>query len=116
MSASDSLEKETSKLSLEPKRRPYFGSCHCQKIRYIIWLTLPMQPPYAHSHGTLTQMMRKCNCTVCHKFGFFHLRAADSVRDFVILTPLDPLKELSDYQVNVDGYVLSLVLRSRASY
>jgi hypothetical protein len=111
---------DTAKLTLDPaaeaeaevapkaNRRAYFGSCHCQFTRYIVWLTLPASPPYVNSRGgdgTLTpsQSIRQCNCTVCHKFGFFHVRTANAPRDFALLSPLDPLRELGDYTANSHG-------------
>jgi hypothetical protein len=101
----DDLTTATSNLNLEPKRRPYFGSCHCGKIRYIAYITLPMTPPYTWTDKSKgpPQIIRKCNCTVCHKFGYFHLRVADPVNDFMVLAPLDPLKDLSNYQLRPEG-------------
>jgi hypothetical protein len=80
----------------EPQRRPYFGSCYCRFTRYIAWLTLPATPPYTHAKP-FPQLIRKCNCTSCHKLGFFHVRLADAPRDFALLSPADPFKDLSDY-------------------
>ena len=79
----------------EPKRRPYLGSCYCGFTRYIAWLTLPPQVPYQHADPPV-QMFRKCNCTHCHKLGFFHIRLTNSPKDFALLSPLDPLKDLAD--------------------
>jgi hypothetical protein len=81
---------------VEAKRRPYLGSCHCRFTRYIAWLTLPASPPY-DPVKPFPQLIRKCNCTSCHKLGFFHVRLADAPRDFALLSPTDPHKELSDY-------------------
>jgi hypothetical protein len=73
-----------------------------------VWLTLPASPPYINGRGadgTLapSQNMRQCNCTVCHKMGFFHVRTADAPRDFALLAPLDPMRELGDYTANSHG-------------
>ncbi|KAF2664618.1 hypothetical protein BT63DRAFT_460111 [Microthyrium microscopicum] len=75
----------------EPKRRVYYGSCSCQAVRYVCWLTLPASPPYnwVDKSKPPPQMIRKCNCTQCHKRGFLHVRVADSFKDFAILSPLD---------------------------
>jgi hypothetical protein len=85
----------------EIQRRPYVGSCHCGFTRYVCWLKLPASPPYARRtkpENKLSQVIRKCNCTICHKTGFFHLRMDNTPEDFVLLSPLDPRKELSDYR------------------
>jgi hypothetical protein len=80
-------------------RRPYFGSCHCGTVRYIVYLTLPMQPPYNWTDKTEPppQMARKCNCNVCHKTGMSHLRLANAPSDFMLLSPLDPLRAMGNY-------------------
>ena len=78
-------------------RRPYRGSCHCGHIKYIVYLTLP--PPFIHANppiATSTVRLRKCNCSTCHKMGYFHVRPMDSPNDFQLLSPSDP-SELSDY-------------------
>lgn len=80
-----------------PGRRLYRGSCHCQNITYIVYLTLPpplidAQPPSPSS----TVRIRKCNCSTCHKMAFFHVRPMDSPNDFQLLSPSDPAL-LSDY-------------------
>lgn len=86
------------------QRLPYTGSCHCGAIRYIVFLTLPpvsllnTEPP--PSRGV--QHIYRCNCTVCHKSGFLHVRPASAFDDFFVLSPLDPLQSLGDYRCN-DG-------------
>jgi hypothetical protein len=81
-------------------RRPYTGSCHCGKIKLIVFLTLPFEAPYIKPtlSQPLVQLVRKCNCTVCHKPGFFHINLKDARDDFILLSPLDPLKELTNYK------------------
>lgn len=83
-----------------PTRRPYTGSCHCSRIKFIIFLTLPFQPPYLRrdARQPAPQFARKCNCTVCHKAAYFHINLADPKSDFILLSPLDPLKELTNYK------------------
>ncbi|GFP54448.1 hypothetical protein ACSS6W_002244 [Trichoderma asperelloides] len=95
----DSASTEAS----EPRRLPYTGSCHCGNIRYVVFLTLPpaslvgaTKPP--PSRGV--QHMYRCNCTICHKTGFLHVRPASAFDDFFLLSPLDPLESLGDYQFN----------------
>ncbi|KND88893.1 hypothetical protein TOPH_06423 [Tolypocladium ophioglossoides CBS 100239] len=81
-----------------PTRVPFTGSCHCGAIRYILFLTLP------HPHSeTLpppkgVQRFYRCNCTVCHKMGHMHIRPASPTDDFLLLSPLDPFRDLGDYQ------------------
>jgi hypothetical protein len=88
-------------LSLESpivsQRRPYFGRCHCGFVRYIAWITLPAEVPCKRTVPP-SQLIRKCNCTICHKTGFVHVRLANSLKDFALLSPLDPIKELSNYK------------------
>ncbi|KAH7371451.1 hypothetical protein BKA64DRAFT_677031 [Cadophora sp. MPI-SDFR-AT-0126] len=81
-----------------PSRRPYKGSCHCGYTQYIAYLTLP--PPIIHAKPesrSSTIRIRKCNCTTCHKMSFFHVRLMSSPDDFLLLSPVDPFKDLSDY-------------------
>ncbi|KAL3422953.1 hypothetical protein PVAG01_04701 [Phlyctema vagabunda] len=80
------------------KRRPYHGSCHCGKTRYIAYLTLPPTVIDSHATATSTVRIRKCNCSTCHKAGIFHVRLQDSPNDFVLLSPLNPEEALSDYR------------------
>ncbi|KAK0119947.1 hypothetical protein ONS95_011371 [Cadophora gregata] len=88
-----------------PTRRPFHGSCHCGSIQYIIFLTLPHQPPSSDTSPPLgstrsNQEFYRCNCTPCHKAGHFHIRLDWAPQDFVLLSPLDPLTELGDYTCN----------------
>lgn len=87
----------------QPRRLPYTGSCHCGNIRFVVFLTLPpaslvgvTKPP--PSRGV--QRIYRCNCTVCHKSGFLHVRPASAFDDFFLLSPLDPLDSLGDYLCN----------------
>ncbi|KAH6605538.1 hypothetical protein Trco_004691 [Trichoderma cornu-damae] len=86
----------------QPQRLPYTGSCHCGAIRYVVFLILPpaslldCEPP--PSRGV--QRIYRCNCTVCHKSGFLHVRPASAFDDFFLLSPLDPLDSLGDYLCN----------------
>jgi hypothetical protein len=78
-------------------RRPYRGSCHCGKTRYICFLELP--PRVVHPEAPYdTTRIRKCNCTSCMKMNIFSVRMAFAPRDFVLLAPTDPFAELLDYQ------------------
>ncbi|KAF6801065.1 hypothetical protein CSOJ01_12016 [Colletotrichum sojae] len=88
-----------------PTRRPYRGSCHCGETQYIVFLTLPHTVPPPRPLGSeraprSQQDFYRCNCTTCHKAGFFHLRLQSSPDDFLLLRPLDPYKELGDYTVH----------------
>jgi hypothetical protein len=84
------------------QRRAYHGSCHCGFIKYITYLQFP---PLTAAHGTTRTAtlkepllrLRKCNCSTCHKMGFFHVRLPHASQDFALITPLDPMKELGDY-------------------
>lgn len=78
-------------------RRPYRGSCHCGHIKYIVFLTLPPAAVTIKASPESTVRIRKCNCSTCHKMGFFHVRLQDSPNDFVLLSPVDPETQLLDY-------------------
>ncbi|RFU81657.1 duf636 domain-containing protein [Trichoderma arundinaceum] len=104
MSQQQQLDKRSSTTDASPQsqRLPYTGSCHCGAIRYIVFLTLPpvsllnSEPP--PSRGV--QRIYRCNCTVCHKSGFLHVRPASAFDDFLLLSPLDPSDSLGDYLCN----------------
>lgn len=86
----------------QPQRLPYKGSCHCGAIRYIVFLRVP-PPSYANSAPPPkrgVQRIYRCNCTICHKIGFLHLRPTSEFDDFFLLSPLDPLESLGDYLCN----------------
>lgn len=88
-------------MTAQPQRRPFTGSCHCGNIRYIVYLTLPHTPP---TKAAYVQNFYRCNCTVCHKTGFFHMRLNSSPDDFFLLPPagsaeaIDPYRDMGDYQ------------------
>jgi hypothetical protein len=84
-----------------PIRRPYTGSCHCGATKFIAFLTLPHTPPPVSSILNVGQRFYRCNCTVCHKSGLFHIRLANAVSDFLLLSPLDPNTEFGDYRCNM---------------
>jgi hypothetical protein len=73
------------------------GSCHCGALRYIVFLTLPHPHPGGRAPPPGSQFFNRCNCTICHKAGFFHVRVASPADDFLLLSPLDPLADLGDY-------------------
>lgn len=78
-------------------RKPYTGSCHCGAFKYIVFLSLPHQPHEKGQDRSLFQRLYRCNCTICHKRGHFHVRVASDPDDFLVLSPADPLRELGDY-------------------
>ncbi|KMP04707.1 hypothetical protein CIRG_04388 [Coccidioides immitis RMSCC 2394] len=78
-----------------PNRRGYHGSCHCGKVRYIAFATIP--PPIGPGIDRKNAMrFYKCNCSTCLKMGIFHMRLPNPAKDFVLLSPSDPA-ELSNY-------------------
>ncbi|WEW58919.1 hypothetical protein PRK78_004387 [Emydomyces testavorans] len=77
-------------------RRPYHGSCHCGKVRYVAFVSLPPTVGPDVDRRT-TVRFYKCNCTTCHKAGIFHMRVPNPTQDFVLLSPSDPTTQLSDY-------------------
>jgi hypothetical protein len=82
-------------------RRPYQGSCHCGHTKYVAFLTLPptIEPTFSFKESTIR--IGRCNCSVCHKMGLFHLFLKSPVEDFILLSPLDPeTGGLGDYQCN----------------
>jgi hypothetical protein len=70
--------------------------------RYLVYLRLPHTPPAADqrrdSNGQLRQIIYRCNCTTCQKTGLLHVRLPSPPDDFLVLAPLDPLRELGDYR------------------
>ena len=85
---------------LTPKRQPCHGSCHCGFTQFIVFLTLPH--PFSSSNPPQPgqQEIYRCNCTTCHKLEIFHVHPANPRDDFILLSPLDPDRELSNYQTN----------------
>ncbi|KIW44865.1 uncharacterized protein PV06_03304 [Exophiala oligosperma] len=81
-----------------PKRQACRGSCHCGLTQYIIFLTLPHPFSSSNPPRPLQQEVYRCNCSTCHKMNFFHVHPAHARDDFMLLSPLEPDKELSTYQ------------------
>lgn len=84
----------------KPTRQPVTGSCHCGAIKYIAFLTLPHIHNEANPATKKDQRIYRCNCTMCHKTGFFHISVANKTEDFLLLSPLTPLEELGDYLIH----------------
>lgn len=72
-----------------PGTVPLHGSCHCRHVRYVLYFAPPPLPvdPDAPS-GRATRIYR-CNCTVCHKAGLFHLRLGRAPEQFFLLSPTE---------------------------
>ncbi|KAK0724242.1 hypothetical protein B0H67DRAFT_679912 [Lasiosphaeris hirsuta] len=84
-----------------PTRRPFRGSCHCKTTQFVIFLTLPHTPPPEDAPipgPSPPQAFYRCNCTICQKTGFFHVRVPFAPDDFFLLSPLDPFAVLGNYQ------------------
>lgn len=93
--------------NITSSRKPFHGSCHCGETKYIVFLTLPHQPPPDEAplpgesgEPREHQEIYRCNCTVCHKSGHFHIRLPWAPEDFLLLAPEDPLTNLGDYRPN----------------
>ncbi|KAF8418724.1 hypothetical protein EV426DRAFT_618148 [Tirmania nivea] len=67
----------------------YHGSCHCGSITYTF--TLPGMP----SSWPLT----KCNCSICHKCNFLHLRIPTPYISTFTVSTTSP-DDLKDYTFN----------------
>lgn len=83
---------------IEP-RRPLHGSCHCGHMKYVLFVSMPPAVALEQQPDIVKQSrvrFYKCNCSTCHKTGFFHMRLPDPPNDFFLLSPTDT-KELSDY-------------------
>ncbi len=85
------MDTQSSQVSLS-------GSCHCGSVRYIVRLMFPHATNDPDSSNAEEQEFYRCNCTVCHKSGHFHVRPVKPTDDFLLLSPLDPFAELGDYQ------------------
>jgi hypothetical protein len=73
-------------------RTPYLGSCHCGRIRYVVFISLPPGVGPEQNKGYV--QFEKCNCSICHKTGYLHCRLVDPTEDFYLLSPLSlPLDE-----------------------
>ncbi|GAO15627.1 uncharacterized protein UV8b_04806 [Ustilaginoidea virens] len=88
----------------KPSRQPVTGSCHCRAVQYVAFLTLPPVHNESSPPARTDQRIYRCNCTICQKTGFLHVRVADRTDDFLLLAPLDPLRDLGDYRF--DGKML----------
>jgi hypothetical protein len=69
----------------------YHGSCHCGDVQYQVRLKFPPVK------GQESIKLYKCNCTVCHKMGFFHCRPISPADDFILTSP-STIEELGDYR------------------
>jgi hypothetical protein len=71
------------------RRSPYAGSCHCGTIKYIVFITSPpcLRANASNADADATRI-RKCNCSSCHKMGFFHVRPVSPSDDFLLLSPI----------------------------
>ncbi|ORY18934.1 hypothetical protein BCR34DRAFT_472711 [Clohesyomyces aquaticus] len=74
----------------------YHGSCHCGNIKYQIRLTFP---PSLTDIDPKAKTIRiyKCNCSTCHKMGYFHLRPISIPDDFILTSP-STIEELGEYR------------------
>ncbi|TVY78216.1 hypothetical protein LSUE1_G004168 [Lachnellula suecica] len=81
-----------------PKRQACPGSCHCGLTKYIVFLTLPHPFSSSNPPKWAEQEIYRCNCTVCHKMGFLHVNPAHPRDDFMLLSPLDPDRDLNIYR------------------
>lgn len=73
--------------------KAYPGSCHCGAVQYQVRLSFPP----VHDRQAKSIRLYKCNCTTCHKMGFFHCRPIDPSEDFILTSPTNPDK-LGDYR------------------
>jgi hypothetical protein len=69
-------------------------------MQYIVFLDLPHAFSSSHPPLPTQQEIYQCNCTVCYKMSFFHVNPPNSRDDFMLLSPLDPDRELSIYECN----------------
>src|SRR5689334_9947277 len=80
-------------------RLPYHGSCHCGFIRYVAFIPMPPAVALGPDVGKWSRaFFYKCNCSTCHKTGFFHLRLPKDPNSFYLLSPLDFQEKFLDYQ------------------
>ncbi|OAA71974.1 Mss4-like protein [Akanthomyces lecanii RCEF 1005] len=83
----------------KPRRRPFQGSCHCGAVKYAVYLTVPRQPHPGTLESPPVDRVYRCNCKICHKSGFMHIRPPVPADDFALLSPADdPFASLGDYQ------------------
>lgn len=84
---------------MQPKELPYKGSCHCGLFKYIAFISMPSETTKSALLSPSQPRFYKCNCSLCHKTGFFHLRLPNAANQFFILSPLDT-DVLVKYQCN----------------
>ncbi|KAH7371163.1 hypothetical protein BKA66DRAFT_470313 [Pyrenochaeta sp. MPI-SDFR-AT-0127] len=73
--------------------KAYPGSCHCGDIQYQLRLKFPPIP----APNTISIRIYKCNCTTCHKMGYFHCRPINPSDDFILTSPAS-IDELGEYR------------------
>ncbi|KAJ6787045.1 hypothetical protein PWT90_03184 [Aphanocladium album] len=83
---------------MDPQRQAFQGSCHCGFVKYAIYLTVPRQPPASAADEPPADRVYRCNCRICHKSGYMHVRPPSPADDFALLSPVDPFESLGDYQ------------------
>jgi hypothetical protein len=54
------------------------------------------------------QRIYRCNCTSCHKAGLLHVRVPSPPDDFLLLSPLDPLGEMTSQAKSDNSANISL--------
>lgn len=94
-------------------REPYIGSCHCGRIKYVAFISMPPalalvkddQPPLSQEEKMARVRFYKCNCSTCHKMGLFHLRVADKANDFYVFSPLTLPADENDTSGDVRTYL-----------
>jgi hypothetical protein len=81
-------------------RQAFVGSCVCGATRYVLVFKLPpvitSDTPTPQPGQPITEIYR-CNCTLCHKTGYLHVRPAHGPSDFFLLAPTEPFTNLADY-------------------
>ncbi|KAF2818411.1 hypothetical protein CC86DRAFT_157126 [Ophiobolus disseminans] len=73
--------------------KAYPGSCHCGAVQYQVKLKFPP----VHDPSAASIHIYKCNCTTCHKMGYFHLRPINPAEDYILTSPTS-VDELGDYR------------------
>lgn len=77
--------------------KSYPGSCHCGFVQY----TIRLQFPPILSRDAKSISLYKCNCSTCHKMGFFHCRPISPADDFELISPTN-IEELGDYRTQTE--------------
>jgi hypothetical protein len=73
----------------------YPGSCHCGAIQYQVKLTFP---PNLDTQGDSVRIY-KCNCTTCHKMGYFHCRPTAPRENFIFTSTTNP-NDFGNYETS----------------